>query len=49
MKGVKGFNKLSPEQKESFLNTHKRHLGGVGNEYKEGWTPVSVKSMGNMR
>lgn len=46
MKGVKGLNKLTPEQKESFFSTHKRHVSGVGNEYKEGWTPISVKPLG---
>lgn len=40
---VKGFNKLTPEQQELFINTYKRHNSCHGYEYKEDYIPVSVK------
>jgi hypothetical protein len=46
MDNVKGFNKLTPEQQAQFIKTHQRHQSGVGNDYKEGWTPVSVRPLG---
>jgi len=46
MEGVKGFNKLSPEQQTLFIKTYQRHQGSVGSGHKEGWTPKSVKPLG---
>lgn len=46
MKNVRGFNKLTPEQQELLIRINERHKAGVGTAYKEGWTPVSVKSLG---
>lgn len=46
MNGVRGFNKLTPEQQKLLIRTNKRHKAGVGSDYKDGWTPVSVKPLG---
>lgn len=46
MKNVKGFNKLTPKQQELLIKANKRHKAGVGTDYKDGWTPVSVKPLG---
>lgn len=46
MKGAKGFNKLTKEQQELLIKTNARHKAGVGTDYKDGWTPVSVKAIG---
>lgn len=40
---VKGFNKLTPEQQELFIETYKLHNSIQGHEYKEDYIPVSVK------
>lgn len=45
MKNVKGFNKLTKEQQQLLITTNQRHKTGVGTDYKEGWTPVSVKPL----
>lgn len=46
MDKVKGFNKLTKEQQELLINTNKRHKAGVGLDYKDGWTPTSVRPLG---
>lgn len=43
---IKGFSKLTPEQKELLIKTNARHKAVVGDDYKDGWTPVSVKPLG---
>lgn len=43
---VKGFKKLSEEQRQLLISTHKRHLAAVGNDYKLGYTPIDVKAAG---
>ena len=46
IKNVKGFSKLTPEQQQLLIRTNERHKSGVGSDYKDGWTPVSVKPLG---
>lgn len=46
MDKVKGFNKLTKEQQELLINTNKRHKAVAGIDYKDGWTPTSVKPLG---
>lgn len=41
---VKGFNKLTAEQQKLFIETYKLHNSIQGNDYKEDYIPVSVKS-----
>lgn len=43
---IKGFKKLTPEQRQLLISTHKRHLASVGNDYKLGYTPIKVKAFG---
>lgn len=43
---IKGFNKLTPGQQELLIRTNKRHKAGVGIDYKDGWTPISVEPIG---
>jgi len=43
---IKGFNKLTLEQQQNFIATHKRHLAAVGNDYKLGYTPMGIKPAG---
>lgn len=45
MEKVKGFNKLNKEQQDLLIRVNKRHKAGVGTDYKEGWTPVSVSPL----
>jgi len=40
---VKGYSKLSAGAKDFFKRTVASHQAAVGNDYKAGWTPVSVK------
>lgn len=47
IQNIKGFNKLSKEQQEQLIRMNERHKAGVGNDYKEGWTPISVKGAGS--
>ncbi len=46
IKNVKGFNRLTPEQQDLLIKTNAMHKAGVGSDYKDGWTPVSVKPLG---
>lgn len=46
MEKVKGFNKLTKEQQDLFINVHSRRIKGVGHEYKDDWTPISVEPLG---
>lgn len=46
MKGVKGFNKLTAEQQQLLVRVNAKHKAGVGIDYKEGWTPISVSPLG---
>ena len=46
MENVKGFDKLTKEQKQLLIRTNERHKAVAGNDYKDGWTPVSVKPLG---
>ena len=43
---IKGFKKLTPDQQQLLISTHKRHLASVGNDYKLGHTPIEVKRGG---
>ena len=40
---VKGFNKLTLEQQQLFIEIYKVHNSVHGLEYKQDWVPVSVK------
>lgn len=44
---VRGFSKLTAEQQQLLIRTNARHKAGVGTDYKEGWTPISVKPLGH--
>lgn len=46
MEEVKGFNALTEDQQQLLIRTNKRHKAGVGTDYKDGWTPTSVKPLG---
>ena len=46
MKKVKGFKKLTEQQQQFLERTNARHKAGVGTDYKDGWTPTSVKPIG---
>lgn len=39
---VRGFDKLTEDQKELFINTSKKHIDWVGLDYKEDKEPVIV-------
>lgn len=39
---VKGFDNLSKEQQNLFIETYKIHNSIVGSDYKEGWAPIKV-------
>lgn len=39
---VIGFDELTEDQKELFINTSKKHIDWVGSDYKEDKEPVSV-------
>lgn len=43
---IRGFNKLTAKQQAILMNTNKKHKASVGADYKDGWTPVSVKPLG---
>lgn len=43
---IRGFHKLTPEQQRLLLETNARHKAGVGSDYKDGWTPISVEPLG---
>jgi len=43
---IKGFNKLNKEQQKLLIKTDESHKAIVGNDYKDGWTLVSVKPLG---
>lgn len=40
---VKGFNKLTSDQQQLFIDIYKVHNSIVGNDYKDGWKPLKVK------
>lgn len=40
---VKGFNKLTPDQQQLFIDIYKVHNSIVGSDYKEGWEPLRVQ------
>lgn len=42
-KEIKGFERLTPEQQQLLISVNARHKAGVGNDCKDGWTPVKVK------
>lgn len=46
MKEIKGFKSLTADQQALLIRTNARHKDGVGMDYKDGWTPTSVKSLG---
>ena len=46
MSEIRGFNRLTPEQQQLLIRTNARHKAGVGTDYKDGWTPVSVQPLG---
>lgn len=46
MENIKGFNKLTLEQQTLLIELNKRHKAGVGTDYKDGWTPISVEPLG---
>lgn len=46
MDRVKGFKKLTKEQQDLLIRINKNHKAGVGTDYKDGWTPTSVKPLG---
>lgn len=46
MEKVKGFKKLTEQQQQFLATTNARHKRGVGMDYKDGWTPTSVKPLG---
>lgn len=46
VKKVKGFNKLTPEQQKGFIWINEKHKAAVGADYKDEWTPISVKPLG---
>lgn len=50
MENIKGFSKLTLEQQILLTELNIKHKSGVGNDYKEGWTPTSVEPIGrNLR
>lgn len=40
---VKGFKRLTAEQQQLFIRIYKVHNSGQGLDYKDGYTPLSVK------
>ncbi|MCF6464167.1 hypothetical protein [Clostridium sp. Cult1] len=46
MENVNGFKKLTVAQQQLLIMTNAKHKAGVGTDYKEDWTPVSVKPLG---
>lgn len=47
MEKIKGFSKLTKEQQSLLITVNARHKAGVGTDYKDGWTPIGVKPLGN--
>ena len=39
---IKGFSSLSQKQRGIFLQVNKKHLEGLGEELKKGFTPIQV-------
>lgn len=46
MKEIKGFKSLTADQQALLIHTNTKHKAGVGMDYKDGWTPTSVKPLG---
>lgn len=46
MENIKGFNKLTASQKRGLIQINEKHKAIVGNDYKDGYTPISVKAAG---
>ena len=43
---IKGYKKLTDNQKKIFDETYKKHQSCLGDKLKEQYTPVSVKELG---